>query len=41
MQDDIIDVKAIWRESVVWIHMAQDTVRWWTLVNTVMTLRVT
>jgi hypothetical protein len=27
-------------EVVDWIHLAQDTVQWWAVVNTVMNLRI-
>jgi hypothetical protein len=28
-------------KSVCWIHLAQDSVQWWSLVNKVMIIRVT
>jgi hypothetical protein len=32
--------KEIGRENVAWIQLAQDRVQWWTLLNTIMNLRV-
>jgi hypothetical protein len=40
-EDNIrIDLRKKRRESVYWIHMAQDKNQWRVLVNTVMNLRV-
>jgi hypothetical protein len=40
-EDDIrMDLREKGRESVVWMHLAQDRERWLALVNTVMSLRV-
>jgi len=35
-----MDFKEIWFMEVDWIHLAHDKVQCWTLVNTVMNLRV-
>jgi hypothetical protein len=35
-----MDLKEIRREAVDWIHLAQDTVQCWALVNTIMNLRI-
>jgi hypothetical protein len=35
-----IDVNETGYEVVVWIHLAQDVVQWWDLMNTVMNLLV-
>jgi hypothetical protein len=40
-EDNIrMDLKEIGFESVNWIHVAQNRDQWWTLVSTVMNLRV-
>jgi hypothetical protein len=40
-EDNIrMDLKKKERESVNWIHLAQDSDQWWALVNTVMNFRV-
>jgi hypothetical protein len=33
-----MDLREIWLEGADWIHLAQDTDLWWTLVNTVTNL---
>jgi hypothetical protein len=33
-----IDVNAIWRENVVWIHLAQDRDQEWALMKKIMSL---
>jgi hypothetical protein len=35
-----MDLREIGWEGVDWIHLAQDRDQWWTLVNTVMNLRI-
>jgi len=35
-----VDHKEIWFESVDWFHLVHDKVKWLTLVNTVINLRV-
>jgi hypothetical protein len=35
-----MDLREIEFGDVDWIHLAKDRDRWWTLVNTVMNLRV-
>jgi hypothetical protein len=35
-----IDFREIRCEAVYWIHVVQETVHWWALINTVMKLRV-
>jgi hypothetical protein len=35
-----MDLRGIGREGVEWIHLAQVRDRWWSVVNTVMNLRV-
>jgi hypothetical protein len=35
-----MDLKEIRCEDIDWIHMAQDRVHWWALVNMVMNLQV-
>jgi len=35
-----MDLQEVTCGSVDWIDLAQDMVRWWTLVNAVMNLRV-
>jgi hypothetical protein len=40
-QDNIrMDLRKIGWEGVDWLHLAQDSDQWWSLVNTVMKLRV-
>jgi hypothetical protein len=40
-EDNIkMDLRDIEFGDVYWIHLAQDRVSWWALVNTVMNLRV-
>jgi ribosome biogenesis protein Nip4 len=40
-EDNIkMDLREIGFGDVDWIHLAQDTDRWWAVVNTVMNLRV-
>jgi hypothetical protein len=40
-EDNIrMDLREIGWEGVDWIHLAQDTVQWRALVNTVMDLRI-
>jgi hypothetical protein len=40
-EDNIrMDLREIGFGDVDWIHLAQDRVRWWALVNTVINLRV-
>jgi hypothetical protein len=34
-----VDFKGIESEGVDWIRLAQDTIRWWATVNTIMKLR--
>jgi len=34
------DIKETWCESVDWIHLPQDRIQWWILMNTVMNFRV-
>jgi hypothetical protein len=31
-----MDLKEIWCEDLYWIHLAQDRIQWWVLVNTIM-----
>jgi hypothetical protein len=33
-------LREIWSEGVGWIQLAQDGDQWWTVVNTVMNVRV-
>jgi len=41
LEDNIrMDLREIGCEGVDWIHLIQDRVQWWALVNTVMNLRV-
>jgi hypothetical protein len=41
VEDNIkTDLKETEYDRVNWNHVAQDKVRWWALVNTVMNLRV-
>jgi hypothetical protein len=35
-----VDLKEIGCEDVDWIHLAQDRLFWWAVVNTIMTVRV-
>jgi hypothetical protein len=40
-EDNIrMDLKEAGWEDADWMHVTQDSDRWWTLVNTVMSLRV-
>jgi hypothetical protein len=40
-EDDIkMDLREIGIDAANWIRLAQDRVRWWALVNTVMNLQV-
>jgi hypothetical protein len=40
-EDNIkLDLREIWISGANWIQLAQDRVRWWAFVNTVMNLRV-
>jgi hypothetical protein len=40
-EDDIkTDLREIGKDGVNWTRLAQDRVRWWAFVNTVMNLRV-
>jgi hypothetical protein len=32
------NIKMGYRENEVWIHLSQDSVQWWVLVNTVINL---
>jgi hypothetical protein len=36
-----MDLQKVGSEGIDWIDVAQDRIRWWAFVNTVMNLRVT